>query len=290
MLERFSEDRKIRMLVHDNGTVITKWLQPGEEVIVPMHWNDFDNYYSYHTQIASHHSFGVPLFAGEYQVRAFFNPEGNAIGDSLYQYDDGFKNFDPSTKKLTLNAGGETTQPFLLKIRKTHEQSIRIEGKKYLTCAQDGRYLYYIDSIGNGGSNPRLVHITNLPVDSSGFVKKNDEYFYSHFDNVFAEYMTRFPDGDIKEYRKYRDVCPDEILTYRFNDSKTKTYYAVKLEDGRFYSIAWHDDGRTHSENYYSADGTLAIRTDYVYNKKKELLRKKEFQFKPCIDSLLEDH
>jgi hypothetical protein len=85
-LLRYTEDRMLNMMVHDTGTVHIRYLKPLEQIVVPIYLNDFENYYSYPTQNASHHSFGVPLFAGIYKVRIAYNPNGIALGDSIYNY------------------------------------------------------------------------------------------------------------------------------------------------------------------------------------------------------------
>ena len=64
LLLRATEDKNLNMMVHDTGTAQIKHLKPQEQVVIPIYLNDFVNYYSYHTQNSSHHSFGVPLFAG----------------------------------------------------------------------------------------------------------------------------------------------------------------------------------------------------------------------------------
>lgn len=79
MLLRYTEDRMLNMMVHDTGTVQIRYLKPLEQIVVPIYFNDFENYYNYHTQNASHHSFGVPLFAGLYKLNITYNPRGIAF-------------------------------------------------------------------------------------------------------------------------------------------------------------------------------------------------------------------
>jgi len=93
LLLRYTENKQMNMMVHDTGTVQIKYLKPQEQIVVPIYLNDFENYYSYHTQNASHHSFGVPLFAGIYHINVTYNPKGLALGDSLYTYYDYFDKY-----------------------------------------------------------------------------------------------------------------------------------------------------------------------------------------------------
>lgn len=279
---RATENKLIHMMVHDTGHVMIRVLKPLEQITIPIYWNDFENYYSYLTQTASHHSFGVPLFAGVYKINVCYNPNGIALGDSIYSYyNDTEQEIAPN--KLAMPSDGELSNTILIKIKKSAKSILLIEGKKYYTHSKERDWCwYYLDSIGNGGTNERLVHITSLAVDS--FTQAKNEYFYSHFTNIYAEFMTRFENGDIKEYRKYRDNCPSEFLTERYNELNQKYYYAVQLPDGRFYNVAYlQPSGLKQKEMYYSADGKLCTITDYIYNKKGEFVKTKITEIIPCI-------
>ena len=86
MLLRATEDKVIKMMVHDTGTVQIRYLKPLEQIVIPIYLNDFENYYNYHTQTNSHHSFGVPIFAGVYKVNVSYNPNGILLGNNIYNY------------------------------------------------------------------------------------------------------------------------------------------------------------------------------------------------------------
>lgn len=279
---RATENKLIHMMVHDTGHVMIRVLKPLEQITIPIYWNDFENYYSYLTQTASHHSFGVPLFAGVYKINVCYNPNGIALGDSIYSYyNDTEQEIAPT--KLAMTSDGELSNTILVKIKKSANSILLIEGKKYCTHSKERNwYWYYLDSIGNGGSNERLVHITSLPIDS--FTQAKNEYFYSHFTNIYAEFITRFENGDIQEYRKYRDNCPDEFLTERYNENKQKYYYAIQLPDGRFYNVTYlQPSGNKKQEMYYSADGKLCTIIDYIYNNQGAFLKTKTSEIIPCI-------
>ncbi len=93
----------------------------------------------------------------------------------------------------------------------------------------------------------------------------------------------RFDDGDIMEYRKFTNWCPDYLYTERYNEFKKKTNYEYKLPDGSFYSAAYNQpSGTMHQETYCSEDGTLCKVTTYVYNKKGEFVRKEVSETEPC--------
>jgi hypothetical protein len=281
-IERFTDLREINMMVHDTGTVMFDSLGPGASTFIKLHWNDFDDHNSYHTRIESHHTFGVPLFAGEYRAQVIYNPAGIPNAHEVYAFEQPWWQMPIQTDKYVISNEGEASDFCPLIIRKTAARTFEIEGRQYEQEWKDERWWCYHDSIGKGGANMRLVYVSDLPKDSSSLAR--GEYYYTHFTDQFAEYIRRKPNGDIIEYRKYRDNCPEELLTFRFDDFGNKTYFATKLYDGRFYTIAYHDDGRTHREMYYSGDGTLCVITDWIYDDKKELLRKQETITTPCLD------
>jgi len=233
LLLRYTENKQMNMMVHDTGTVQIKYLKPQEQIVVPIYLNDFENYYSYHTQNASHHSFGVPLFAGIYHINVTYNPKGLALGDSLYTYYDYFDKYSAPANKQLMPREGQITPLVEVRIKRRTDTIVSIERKKYF--------------------------------------------------DLYAEYISRFEDGDIREYRKFSDWCPSYLFTERYNEFKQKTHYELQLPDKRFYSISYHQPGgRIHQESYCSEDGTLCMVTTYIYNKKGDFVRKKMEQTKPC--------
>jgi len=48
-IQRYSEDRKLHMMIHDTGSVQLRYLKPLEQLVVPIYINDVENYYNYHT-------------------------------------------------------------------------------------------------------------------------------------------------------------------------------------------------------------------------------------------------
>ena len=130
-LLRYSEDKMIKMMVHDSGTVKIRYLKPLEQIVVPIYMNDFENYYSYHTQTASHHSFGLPLFAGIYKVRIVYAPKGIALGDSLYNYYNDLDTKLLDNGKLAMPEHGDFSNFCILKIKRSTDTIVTIERKKF---------------------------------------------------------------------------------------------------------------------------------------------------------------
>jgi hypothetical protein len=281
MLLRYTEDRMLNMMIHDTGTVQIRYLKPLEQIVVPIYLNDFENYYNYHTQNASHHSFGVPLFAGIYQVRMAYNPNGIALGDSIYNY---FNNTDtelPNNGKQAMPENGDISNFCTLKIKRSSDTVVTIERQKYYIKTNGHNYFYFNKYVDKINTSDGCVHMTTLPSDSCSI---KNEYFYNHFNELYNEFIVRFADGDIREYRKFTNWCPTYLYTERYNELKQKTHYELQLPDKRFYSISYHQpSGNIHQETYCSEDGTLCNVTTYIYNKKGELVKKEITQTEPCI-------
>ncbi len=280
LLLRYTEDKMLNMLVHDTGSVKIKYLKPLEQIVITIYLNDFENYYNYHTQNASHHSFGVPLFAGIYNINITYNPKGISLGDSIYTYYEDFEKTLPITKKDYMPVSGQVSTMIKLKIKRSADTIVNIERKNYF-IKTNGHYFYYMsENLPQIVTDIRCHHITSILPDSCA---AQNEYFYNYFNNVFAEYISRFEDGDIKEYRKFRDGCPNYLHTERYNAFKQKTHFEMQLPDKRFYSVSFHQPGgNIHQESYCAADGTLCVVTNYVYNEKGVLKRKDITQTQPC--------
>lgn len=282
LLIRYTENKMLNMMVHDTGTVKIKYLKPLEQIVIPIYLNDFENYYSYHTQNASHHSFGIPLFAGIYRINVTYNPNGIPLGDSLYNYCNDFEKNIPYNGKQPMPANGRITQMIDLKIKRSADTIVTIERNKYYIKTDGYRYFYLSENLPQITTDIRCHHITDLPADSCSI---KNEYFYSHFTDLYAEYIARFDDGDIREYRKFNDYCPSYLYTERYNEFKQKTHYELQLPDKRFYSVSYHQPGgKIHQETYCSADGTLCTVTTYVYDKQGILKKKDVSTTSPCIE------
>ena len=283
MLLRYTEDRMLKMMVHDTGTVHIRYLKPLEQIVVHIYLNDFENYFNYHTQNSSHHSFGVPLFAGIYKVNITYNPNGISLGDSIYNYYNDTDMDFPNNGKLAMPGNGEISNMVDLKIKRSKDSIISIERNTYYIKTDGYLYYYLNENLPQITTDVRCIHITNLPADSCSLTK--GEYYYNHFMDLYNEYISRFDDGDIREYRKFTDYCPDYLYTERYNEFKQKTHYELQLPDKRFYSVSYNQpSGSIHQETYCSTDGTLCNVTTYVYNKKGELIRKEVTQTQPCVE------
>lgn len=210
MLLRYTEDRMLNMMIHDTGTVQIRYLKPLEQIVVPIHLNDFENYYNYRTQNASHHSFGVPLFAGVYKIRIAYNPNGIALGDSIYNYYNDTDTELPNNGKQAMTGNGDISNFCTLKIKRSVDTIVTIERQKYYIKTNGYNYYYFNKYVDKINTSDGCAHITTLPSDSCSI---KNEYFYNQFNELYNEYIVRFDDGDIREYRKFTNWCPEYLYT-----------------------------------------------------------------------------
>ena len=279
-LLRYAEEPILKMMVHDTGAVQIRYLKPLEQIIVPIYLNDFENYYNYHTQNASHHSLGAPLFAGIYNVRINYRPNGIAQGDDIYNYYNDTDTELPDNGKLAIPGSGFFSNFCTLKIKRSRDTIVTIERQRYYIKTNGYNYFYFDKYVDKINTSENCVHITTLPPDSCSI---KNEYFYNQFNDLYNEYIVRFDDGDIREYRKFTNWCPEYLYTERYNEVKKRTNYEYQLPDGRFYSATYNQpSGTLRQETYCSEDGTLCNVTTYIYNKKGEFVRKKLEKTEPC--------
>lgn len=281
-LLRYAEDRKMQMSVQDTGSVEIRYLKPLEQIVIPLYLNDLEH--EFLTQNASHHSLGVPMFAGIYKVRLTYNPFQIPLADSLYTFYDWFQEDQDVQRanRLEMPTTGIVSEPTVLKIKRSASPTVSIEGKTYYIKSDGHRYFYLSEDLPQITTDIRCHHITDLPPDSCSIV---NEYFYSHFTDLYAEVISRFPDHDIREYRKYLDSCPDYLYTEAYDSLKRQTLYALQLPDKRFYRVSYHPhSGKIQQESYCSPNGTLCDVTFYIYNKNDEFIKKEVAQTEPCLE------
>lgn len=281
-LLRYTEDRLHPNNTQDTGSVEIRYLKPLEQITVPICLNGTENPLIHNLSNEFQHSLGVPLFAGIYKVNVTYNPRGIALGDSIYNYYHDTDEVLPNNGKLAMSGDGAVSNLCIVRIKRSADTVITLEKQKYFIKKEADRYFYLTEDLPQITTDIRCQHITNLPPDSFSIV---NEYFYSHFTDLYAEYISRFEDYDIREYRKYSDYCPDYLYTEKYNEFRQKTLYALQLPDKKFYSVTYHQPGgNIHQETYCSADGTLCQVSTYVYSKKGEFLKKEISHIEPCVE------
>lgn len=209
------------------------------------------------------------MFAGIYKINITYNPFGIPLGDSIYYY---YHNTDQEIPDhlLPMTTDGEQSNWIDLTIRRSNDNIVSIESRKYFVIKENDLYFYLTENLPKPVTDIRCEHITNLPPDSCSL--PNGEYFYSHFNNLYAEYVVRFNDGDIRQYRRFLDTCPDYLYTEQYNESKQILLHAFQMTDKHFYSVTYHQpSGKINQETTCNPQGTLCTVITYIYDKNGNL-------------------
>ncbi len=277
-LLRAKEERMMNMLIKRPGVFVTHQLKPGEQLQYTFYWNDSSlNTYQ---QVASHHVLDVPLFTGAYKVRMRYDPQGTQIGDSLYQFLTNTEAEQSSTKVNFLTGGTAATCE--LRITKSTKTQLTVQQWELNIKheRQDGYFYYRKDDSSN-----YMHYIEATP----GAFKPSGRYYTYVKETTLAEFITRFENGDIRNYRRYRSECPTPVLEREFIENGVLIYKADRLPTGEVVRIHFHNDGKLNTEEWYTADAKLRTLITYIYHTDGRLRRKKTEVFEdPCIMTLLE--
>ena len=262
----------------DSGSTRLQVLAPFEQIKIPLQVFGQDSSFR-----AGVHHLSNPLFAGTYRFEMVYRPKGR-LGDSVYWFFDSYQR--PNSDRIFLPGNGISSTPCRISIYRTADTIVRFEGKPLYVREQGGLYYYFSEPVKEITTGVNCIHISNLP---EKYVElSSTEYFYSHFTEDFAEYIQRFEDGDIREYRKYRDYCPDYIRTEQYNEQKQLIKHGEKMNDGRYYFATIQQPGNTFlEESICNASGTACATTTYTYGNKRRPVGKKTIMSQPCVELLL---
>ena len=219
----------------------------------------------------------IPLFAGEYGVRVQYNPY--AISKSKDYYDNHSTKFD---NHIYFPTEGIASNFEVLRIARTRDSVIQIYDKKYFIQLDKDRqyYWYYEDSLGKG-SSMNLVHLSSLPPDS---VCMLNEYYYTHFTGVYAEYIKHYPNHKLMEYRRWVDVCPSEITTLEYYPNGTINKQAERKKDNSIAITVFDERGKTLRVERYTADHQFMEVDEYIYKADGTLKKIRKQRYKACLE------
>jgi hypothetical protein len=288
ILELATEDRNINMLVHDTGHVKIINLQPGDSIQIPFYINDFENYYNYHTQIASHHKLEPPPFVGEYWVHCFYNPIGIEGADTLYNFIQSTNDDVPNNGKMIMWQGG-VTATCNLKIAKAPAGIINIQGVKY-RCKdlsvhekynEYNRFDYYLP-------DDTTTSVAMAECKVGNYNKFTNRFYYFNRQTTIAYATMRNDTGTITDYWKYRSACPTDIYKVSYNAKGKKTYQGLRWYDNSVHQTYWDTSGSNIIRTeIFSADEKKKTVTSYTYNAKNKWLHEETIEVEnPCIMQL----
>lgn len=219
----------------------------------------------------------IPFFAGEYGVRVQYNPY--AISKSKDYFDSHSTKFD---NRVYFPNEGIASNFEVLRIARTRDSVIQIYDKKYFIHLDKDRqyYWYYEDSLGEG-SSMNLVHLSSLPPDS---VCMLNEYYYTHFTGVYAEYIKHYPNHKLMEYRRWVDVCPSEIKTLVLYPTGAVKKTAERKPDQSIEIIEKDALGNTLRIETNTADHLYVEVQEYLYDKTGVLKKIQKKRYKACVE------
>lgn len=262
----------------DTGKTNLLWLKPQQQIRIPL------TLYA-DTGTPSHqiHRFDQPIFAGAYFFSVRYQPKGRQH-DGLYWFFDSYAKRKAGTHFMP--SEGLNSQTCSLSVFRTSDTLVNIDGKPYFIKTDGHRFYYFSDWVNTITTDTRCVHITNLPPFTSEL--PGGEYYYSHF-NDFAEYIRRFDDGDVQEYRKFSDFCPSYLFTEVFDEQKRRTLLAYQMPDTRFYRAEYKQPGNLLiRESLCSQTGTSCRETTFKYDLQGKQVQSKCINTQPCVEMLLD--
>jgi hypothetical protein len=285
ILEVATEDANINMMVHDTGSIKIMYLQAGDSVIIPFYINDFENYYSYHTQIASHHKLEPPPFVGEYWVHCNYNVQAVIGADTLYNFINSTNDNPPNNGKMTMWSS-MAIATCELKIAKAPAGIINIQGVKYI-CKdlsvhekynEYNRFDYYL-------LDDTATSVAMAECKVGTYNKFTNRFYYFNKQTSIAYATMRNDTGTITNYWKYRSNCPTDIYKVSYNAQGKKTYQGMRWYDGTVHQNYWDESGfKKIREEIFSADEKTKTITTYIYNKKNEPIKEETTIVEnPCI-------
>jgi hypothetical protein len=272
---RYSEKRNEESN-QNNSAYEIRYLKPLEAIEIPFYLNEND------TNSAFNHFLEVPLFAGIYKLRINYQTFGISEASPIFHYYNHSEEEIPYDGKMAMPSSGLFSNFIQIKVKRAHDSIVDIAGKKYFIKPHGDRYLYLTENLPQIVTDERCIHITNIPPDSCS---ANREYFYSYYKDLYAEYVNRFDDGDIIEYKKFRNECPDYLYTEKFNENKQKTYWALQLNDKSFYKVSYIQPGdKLEQETFCTFQGTSCKVITYIYDKNGILKTTKTELTEECVE------
>lgn len=275
---RYQESAAMNMLADDKGSTAIYNLKPLERKSIVIYLNDED----YDTKTASHHGFGVPLFAGAYQLSLLYRPFGIALGESIFDDPSVGSKAEASVHKTVISEQGLISPKIDLNIVRSADTLVRIDRQDFYVKTDGHRYFYFSEYVDQITTDLRCIHITSMPPNVLAI---GDEYFYTHFTDLYAEFFSRFADGDMREYRKYSDYCPDYLYTERYNEGKQLIEFAQQLPTSLFYKVTYNQPQNSKKwEVYCNQKGTLCNETTYFYSEDGAMLKTESIIRQPCAE------
>jgi hypothetical protein len=260
-------------------------LVPNQEIRIPITLLDT-------SEIESSISLNVPLFAGKYKFQVEYYPKIMEVFKSAFyfieEFDGEISDESQSSNKTPILSTSVTNFIDLTIVRNESSQ-VKIGKEQFFIHfdKESQRYFYYRTPRNEIVSDTNLIHLTNL---KPGQAENANEYLYNHFSPVFAEAIMRFPNGKIREYRKFKDTCPIVLKKMEFNENGQLITFSYQDEDSYYITKSnFKGFGNEYVYHYNLKTKKVQINTSGYDQNGKLLWSKQEFiDEDPCISIQLQ--
>ncbi len=227
----------------------------------------------------------APLFAGKYRFVLSYQIALIPGAEDYFHFYNDFKASSALQEHLfPFPLSGLTSTLLPIDVIRSNESLVRIEEQDLFMLHDGHRYWYFSEPMDEIISDQRLIHVTNIPPGKSSCA---NEYYYSQFPGTYAEYIRRFDDGDIQEYRKYKGDCPEYIRTEKFNEQKQRIYTAYRLSNGHYYWASYaQPEGRIRQEAHIDPFGKIGELHTFYYHLDGSIKNIDQNSFDPCPSEL----
>jgi hypothetical protein len=237
---RWVESREVTLAQQIPHLPTLRYLNPGEKVVFSANLNDYPRFY---TKVESHHSLATPMFAGRNKVFLIYDPTGNPLGDTLYNYYD-----FPLASKLVTTPGkldfpiyGTASEPYFLEVRKTDKAVFTFQSVVYACKRRPFTDVWEYSRDG------QLIRLIEVKMDAAN---PRSEVEIDGATRQILRSFTWFSDHNIKAFLD-RGMPPCNAIRLDF-----KMQDATRMA----YSYAYDAHG-TYTFSNYDADGLL----EYTY-------------------------
>lgn len=301
---RAIESRELSINSKGLGNYGIVQLGPEQEMSINFSWNDSVNFMN---SVEAHHSFDQPIFAGTYLFQAFYNPFGNAIGDTLYHLMNDTEEEQVAGKLNFL--GPALSMPCKVILKKKNTGVIRVDNTSYWSDVygegESGGGLYYLktdwDKYGRVANCLREVSIDFNTWSVYSEVNHTYHGKGPYLGNLARKNQLIFRNGNGKviEYSLSDEgKCPEIYFSRRYqliNDTAILYQQVDTLFDGTIKTIDYNGGGGILSEKFESVDFYRVVTLTYVYKngilitKKKTIKghKSKKRRRGPCLVVLL---
>jgi hypothetical protein len=258
---RWFESREVSLLHTVAVGPMVKYLAPGQSHVFSANLNDYPRF---HHAIESHHSIDGQLFAGKYRLELVYDPSGNPLGDSIYDY------VDVVTQKVSTSVGDKLTFP-VYGIHSTPFDLAIHKGKKSLFTWQSVVYssklMPQTTSTYDYTRDGNLVKRITVQVDSCNTQEEN---VFDETGKFIVERWAWFPNHSIKQHQTLAlNPCNSTEHEVKYQHPRAIASTFDNYNNGTYKWSEYDELGRNAATIVYTVGSTEVIYTNFINAKGK---------------------